>query len=114
MSPELAHRLATLSDHQRDLLAATIEALPDQGADLIEADVLAIIDALVAPTPMEVVRVLSSNERYRCRELYRRHGVDVLSLDELSQAVPWLADATELMRKVEAWRERPISYDPDD
>ena len=114
MSPELANRLQQLSEEQRLLLAQTLESLPDQGADLIEADMFALIAALVEPLPREVVSCMTRIEQRRCRDLYRQLGVDVLTTDQLSEAVPWLADPNEIMRRVEAQRARaPTEYDPD-
>jgi hypothetical protein len=116
MSPELRERLTSLTKNQRHLLVSTLERLPDQGADLIEADIHILLDELIAPTPMEVIRLMSPTERSRCKRLYSRLGRDTLSTDELAQAVPWLADFDELTRRVEAQRaqEPPAVYDPDD
>jgi hypothetical protein len=114
VSPELRERLASLSEVQRELLASTIEQLPDQGSDLLETDIHILIDELIAPTAMELIECMTASERLRCQQLSRQLGVDTISTDQLAQVVPWLADHAEIMRRVERKRaEPPPVYDPD-
>jgi hypothetical protein len=119
MTPELQRRVDGLTQTQRSelrLILERIEALGRQAlADLDEADLHALLDAIVAPTPREVASCMAPSELDAFIRLAKAMRKDTLTSEEASTAVPWLRDAAEVTRRVEQFRARPPSgiYDPD-